>query len=184
MWWEKPSKVWSMNQNHHIHLQLDIMNERKQTWLFISVLLQFHWCFSCHVYSSYPSITIKNTLTSYKLGQNFLSVGLKPYKLYRLNSAAVWLSAKAANRTHTLVSHSKIYHPSGWRLDLFLYNESVFWRTTVHMHSSGIRMCFSQDISTVMTKKTSGITKCTCHRNWLKYSQIVKPRGSTPVFKG
>lgn len=102
------------------------LSMRKETLLFVSVLFQFHLYFSCHFQSWCLPITIKNTLTSNKLGQKFWNVGLKPYKLYRLNNAAVWLSAKVPNRTHTRVSHSKIYHPSGWRLDRFLYNESVF----------------------------------------------------------
>lgn len=76
----------------------------------------------------------------------------------------------------------------GWRLDFFLRHESVFQRTTVHMASSGIRMCLSQWILRVMTKKMSGITNCTCHRNWLNCSQTVnhKPmlRSSKDKVKG
>lgn len=41
------------------------------------------------------------------------------------------------------------------------------------MAPSGIRMRLSRYILIVMTKKMSGITKCTCHRNWLKCSQTI-----------
>lgn len=46
-------------------------------------------------------------------------------------------------------------------------------------------MRFSQHILIVMTVKMSGITKCTCHRNWLNCSQTVnhKEQGTRQRIK-
>lgn len=88
--------------------------------------------------------------------------------LYRIKNEVIWLSANGQKRQPCQNSPWL-----DWRLDSFLQHESLLQRSTVHMASSGIRMCLSQYILIVMTKKMSGITKCTCHRNWLNCSQTV-----------
>lgn len=57
-----------------------------------------------------------------------------------------------------------------------LQHESVLRRNTAWMASSGIRMFLSQFILIAMTNQMSGNTMCTCHRNLLNCSQIVKKK--------
>lgn len=93
---------------------------------------------------------------------------------HRIENKATWLSAKAADRKDNL------YLAGG---DFFPQHESLFRRSTVHMASSGIRMCLSLWILRVMTKKMPGITKGTYHRNWLKCSQVVNHKAKLYSWK-
>lgn len=60
------------------------------------------------------------------------------------------------------------------RLDLFASHDSIFQGSTVHVASSGIEMSVRLRILMVMTKEMLGMTKGTCHRNWLKKKQNKK----------
>lgn len=51
------------------------------------------------------------------------------------------------------------------------------------MASSGTRNCLRQKILIVMTKKISGITKCTCHRKRFKSSSTVNHKSTLQSSK-